>query len=149
MASYPKIFFTLQNQGFSIVVNGLVPLTRHFVYFERQKQADTLCAPLGGAVGQALVSDLNGKLPFTYYYGSGIATETNSLQAATALANSIAGNKEIIVANINVAQLDETTLQGVFSRARTYIQVQVSLPAQADLTQYTNVFAGLTWGVRN
>lgn len=146
MASYPKIFFTAQSQAFSIVVNGLVPLTRHFVYFERQKMADASCAPLGGSVGQALVSDLNGKLQFTLYYGTGLNTEVNSLQAATALANSIAGVKEVIIANINVAQLDETTYQSVFSKSRTLIQVQVLLPTQAELTTYVNVYTGITQG---
>lgn len=119
-------YFTAQDQAFTITVNGLVPLTRHYLYFERKLVTDTLCTPSGGSLGQALISDLNGSLTFTYYYNAGLPTAANSLQVVQTLSNSLVGVKEIVIVNTQVATLDESTLNASFSKARSTIRVDVA-----------------------
>lgn len=129
----PRVSFVVSNQAFNVTVNGLIPLTRHFVYFERQRQADATCSPQGGAVGQALISDLNGKLAFTYFYNSGLPTETSSLEQAQTLANAIAGTKELVILNFDQLTIDPSFEASAISFARTYIRIQVFLPSQVDM----------------
>lgn len=129
----PRISFVVSNQAFDVTVNGLIPLSRHFLYFERQRQADSTCSPRGGSVGQALISDLNGKLSFTYFYNSGLPTETSSLEQAQTLANAVAGTKELIILNFDQPTIDTSFDMTAISFARTYIRIQVFLPSQTEL----------------
>lgn len=147
MPGNPRVTFILQNSAFDITVYGLVPFTRHYVYFERQKQADAACAPKGGSKGQALISDTNGKIDFTFYYDAGLPAQTNSLEAAQSMANAKAGVKEVIIASVSQTTFDQAALKSCLSYAKTQIQVEVLAPEMITLTEtvYTQQFAQ-TWG---
>lgn len=114
--------FTAQSQAFTITVNGLVPLTRHFVYFERRRQSDSICAPVGGAVGQPLVTNSSGTLRFVYYYNAGLS-ETNSFEAMQNMFNSLVGVKVIDVVSVDQTSLDDAAIRGAISCAHTFITI--------------------------
>lgn len=133
--SSPRITFIMQNNAFDITVYGLIPFTRHYVYFERQKQADATCAPKGGSVGQALISDTNGKLSFTFYYSSGLPIETSSLEAAQALANAQAGVKEVILASVSATTINDAAIKACLSFAKTQIVIEVLAPELITLNE--------------
>jgi hypothetical protein len=130
-----RVKFIAQNQAFDLTVTGLVPLTRHYVYFERQRQADSTCSPKGGAAGQALITDLNGKLTFTYFYSSGLPAETSSLEAAQGLMNTVAGVKELVLLTVDTPTMDDSTIRATLSFARSYITIDVLAPEAVSVVE--------------
>lgn len=126
--------FVAASQAFTIFVSGLVPLSRHFLYFERQRQADATCSPQGGATGQPLISDLNGQLRFTYYYNSGLPAETSSIESMQGLINSVIGVKELVLLSVDQPTIDDAAVRGAVSYARTLITINALQPEQVTTT---------------
>lgn len=73
-----NISYIVRKQEFTITVNGLMPSTTHYLYFEGKKQAVTKIKPFNKDLGAALVSDGSGYLKFTYFFDGDVPDTATS-----------------------------------------------------------------------
>lgn len=132
MPSTPQIVFLVRDQSFDITVNGLLPLTYHYLYFEGNRVATTQFKPRSGSLGSPLVSDANGQLRFTYFYSSNLPEYTTELSEYYAFVSSLAGKKELVVANLNQPTLPDNLETVAFSYARSFITIEAYRPTDAE-----------------
>lgn len=132
MPKIPQIVFLVRDQSFDINVNGLLPLTYHYLYFEGNKAASNLYKPAGGKIGDPLISDANGKLTFTFYYSSNVPGYTTELTEYYSFIGSVAGKKELVIANINNTTLPSTYETTAFSYAKTSITIEAYRPTETE-----------------
>lgn len=132
MPRTPQIVFLVRDQAFDITVNGLLPTTYHYMFFEGNKVAATSYKPLGGKLGDPLISDENGKLQFTFYYSSNVPEYTTELTEYYNFVNSVAGKKELVVANITDNTLPTNYDSVAFSYAKSYITIEAYRPTEAE-----------------
>jgi len=128
----PQIVFVVRDQAFNVTVNGLLPLTYHYLYFENKLVSNTQFKPIGGRLGDPLISDASGKLEIVYYYTSNLPDLTTELSEYYSLINSLAGKKQLIVANINQAQLANSYQTDAFSHAVSYINIEAYRPTEEE-----------------
>jgi hypothetical protein len=81
--------------------------------------------PLGGSLGDPIVTDSDGKVIFDYFYNSGITSNATEVDQAQKIANTIAGRKEIVVADLNEVSLIDGFEKTTLSYFRTMINVSV------------------------
>lgn len=132
MARTPQIVFVVRDQSFDISVNGLLPLTYHYLYFEGNQVAATQYKPANGKLGEPLISDANGQLNLTYYYVSNAPEVYTALTDYYNFISSIAGRKELVVANINVNTLSNTYKTSAFSYATNFINIEAYRPTEQE-----------------
>lgn len=138
----PTVTFVSRDQAFDFVVNGLLPLTTHYFYLERQQQSATTIKPLGGSIGSAIVTNANGQATFTYYFASSITSEKTALDTAQKLAENIVGVKEAVLTTINQTSLTDDYKTTSLSFFSTTISINVYIPPIdefADILQEENV----------
>jgi hypothetical protein len=135
MARTPQIVFLVRDQSFEVTVNGLLPLTYHFLYFEGNKVATSLYKPATGKLGDPLISDANGQLRFVFYYVSSAPEYTTELTEYYNFVGAIAGKKELVVANINQDTLPADYTTSAFSYAKNYINIEAYRPTEAEFQQ--------------
>ena len=128
----PQIIFLVRDQSFEITVNGLLPLTYHYLYFEGKQVSSEHFKPVGGKLGDPLISDANGQLNFVYYYTSNLPQSTTELSEYYNFINSLAGKKQLVVANINMATLPDTYQTTSFSYATSYITIEAYRPTETE-----------------
>ncbi len=128
----PQIIFLVRVQSFNITVNGLLPLTYHFLYFENKLVPNNQFKPVGGKLGAPLISDANGQLDFVYYYTSNLPQSTTELTEYYNFINSLAGKKQLVVANINQAELPTNYETSAFSYASNYITIEAYRPTEQE-----------------
>ena len=97
-ASDIKYNFIGKQEAFTVMVNGLMPSTRHYVFFDKKKVAAANIKPLNGNVGDPIFSDTNGYAEFIFYYTSAIQSATTE-NTYSEIAERISGDKELVVAN--------------------------------------------------
>jgi hypothetical protein len=132
MARSPQITFLVRDQAFNMTVNGLLPMTYHYLYFEGNQVASSQYKPLGGKIGDPLISDQNGQLSFTYYYASNLPNVTTEFSEYYKFINALAGTKRIVVANLNQASLPEDYTVQAFSYAAGSIKIEAYQPTEAE-----------------
>lgn len=132
MARKPKIIFIARDQEFDITVNGLLPLTYHYLYREGKQVQAADQKPYGGKSGQQLISDANGQLRFYMKYSSQLPETTTELSEYYRLIDALAGKKQIVVANINATDLPEDYQTQAFSYAQSYITIEAYKPTEAE-----------------
>lgn len=119
--------FLAREQTFRVTLAGLMPLTPHYVYLERQLLPALNVKPLGKALGDTLVTDLNGQVTFDLYYAAeiktNVATTYEEFQKTQSL---IAGIKEVVVANKSASTLPANFKDTYFSYAASSITVSVA-----------------------
>jgi hypothetical protein len=71
------VTYLVRPQEFLIKVNGLMPSTTHYFYFDGVKQSASKIRPKNKNKGDSLISDSNGYLEFTYFF-NGDAPDPNS-----------------------------------------------------------------------
>ncbi len=128
----PQIVFVVRDQAFNISVSGLLPLTYHYLYFENKLVSNTQFKPIGGKLGDPLISDSNGKLELVYYYTSNLPNLTTELSEYYSLINSLAGKKQLVIANINQAVLATSYVTDAFSYAVDYINIEAYRPTEEE-----------------
>jgi len=132
MASTPQIVFLVRDQSFQVSVSGLLPLTYHYLYFEGKKVEATGFKPSAGKLGDPLITDENGQLNFTYYYSSNLPEYTTELTEYYNFISTIAGKKELVVANIVGDTLPVDYAAQAFSYASKYIIIEAYSPTQDE-----------------
>jgi len=145
--SAPKIFFTVRDQVFRISVSSLKPLTTHYFYAERTRVSTTKIKPVGGILGDPIITDSDGAVIFDYYYDSGISTNATEVDQAQRIANNIAGKKEIVVADLDLTSLSDTfekssqsyfrsmiTISAYIVPPNQYIENIIKVPAAVRIT---------------
>lgn len=130
----PKIIFLAREQVFRFTLSGLMPSTVHQFYFERQRVASSKLKPSGGKLGDALKTDIDGKITFDYFYDSGISPES-SVEKAQQQAALVAGNKEVVLTNINTSSLSEGFQTTSLSYFRGHIRINVYIPQESEYTR--------------
>lgn len=128
----PQIVFLVRDQAFDVTVNGLLPLTYHYLYFEGNQVPSTQYKLAGKTLGSPLISDASGQLHFTYYYTSNLPEYTTELTEYYAFISSLAGKKELAVANINQPVLPDNLSAVAFSYAKSYITIEAYRPSDAE-----------------
>ena len=128
----PQIIFVVRDQAFDISVSGLLPLTYHYLYFENKLVSATQFKPIGGKLGDPLISDSSGKLELVYYYTSNLPNLTTELSEYYSLINSLAGKKQLVIANINQAVLATSYVTDAFSYAVDYINIEAYRPTEEE-----------------
>ena len=123
--SAPRIFFTARDQVFRLSISSLKPSTTHNLFFERVRVLAANIKPLGGSLGDPIVTDLDGKVVFDYFYNSGITSNATEVDQAQKIANTIAGRKEIVIADLNEVSLIDGFEKTTLSYFRTMINVSV------------------------
>jgi hypothetical protein len=138
MATVKQIVFLTRDQSFEINVSGLLPLSYHYFYRERGLVDSSLLKPVGGKLGDPLITDDNGTLTFTYYYDSGITTDVPSeVEEANRQAASVATVKELVLTNINADTLPANFESASLSYWIGHIEVQVKMPADNEFEDKT------------
>ena len=128
----PQIVFVVRDQAFNINIDGLLPLTYHYLYFENKQVSNTQFKPIGGKLGDPLISDNNGKLELVYYYTSNLPELVTELAEYYSVVNSLAGKKELIVANLNQVELANSYQTDAFSYAASYINIEAYRPTEEE-----------------
>lgn len=93
-----RYLYMAKQEAFSVSVNGLIPLTRHFVFFEGNKVSAQNIKPLNGKAGDSLYTDENGRCSFVFYYTSPLIS-SSSEQLYNEIAQRIGGDKQLVVAS--------------------------------------------------
>lgn len=132
MPRNPQIVFLVRDQSFDITVNGLLPLTYHYLYFEGNAVAATQYKPQSGSLGSPLISDANGQLRFTFFYSSNLPEYTTELTEYYSFVSALAGKKELVVANLNQGTVPDNLETVAFSYARSYITIEAYRPTDAE-----------------
>jgi hypothetical protein len=123
----PRVIFVSREQVFRFTISGLLPLTIHNMYFERQKVDPFSIKPLSGSLGDQLKSDENGKLVFDFYFQTGLPAAETTVEQAQEKATLLSGRKQVIVASIS-DQIFPATIDPILSLYLTNIEVQVAIP---------------------
>lgn len=131
MPTTREIIFAVRDQSFDITVTGLLPTTYHYFYFEGKRDT-TNVKQYGKKIGETLISDANGQITFTYYYKSGLPEYASTLQEYYAITNNIAGRKEVVVSNINLADLPSDFADSSTSFAKSFIEISIYQPTEKD-----------------
>jgi hypothetical protein len=129
MATRNDYYFLSREQAFFIEINGLIPLTEHYVYFEQKLAPAGKMKPWGKKTGEALITDRTGYLAFEYFYDSGLSTTAAySLSEAQKQQTLVSGHKNIVVGSTSVATLPSTYDKEWLSYWSSHIVVTVQLP---------------------
>jgi hypothetical protein len=128
----PQIVFVVRDQAFNVTVNGLLPLTYHYLYFENKQVPNTQVRLIGGKLGEPLISDANGQIELVYYYTSNLPDLTTQLSEYYSLVNSLAGKKQLVIANINQPELANSYETDAFSYAVSYINIEAYRPTEEE-----------------
>ncbi len=142
--SNPKIIFVAREQTFRFDLSGLMPQTVHYFYFERQRIDASKLKPVGGKVGDALQTDVNGKISFDYFFDSGITPES-SVEKAQQQASLLAGTKEVVLTNLNSSTITEGFQTTSLSYYRSHIRISVHIPPESEYKQVSAVAPAPTW----
>jgi hypothetical protein len=127
-----KYTFIARSQKFAINVRGLKPDTQHYLYFNRELQPNTQTAPFNDAIGIAgkrgdpLITNADGWVDFDAYWDAGENIVT-SLEQAQEWASQVAGQKEVVVADVNMSTLPDNFRDIFSSYSVSYITVNVLL----------------------
>lgn len=138
----PTVTFVSRDQGFDFTIGGLLPLTTHYFYFERQLQPSTSLKPLGGKLGDPIITDKNGQVTFTYYFSSSLTSEKTAADTAQKLTENIVGVKEAVLSNVNTPSLSDDYKSSSLSYFSTTISINVRMPSTseyAEIIQEENV----------
>jgi hypothetical protein len=130
----PRVIFVSREQVFRFTISGLLPLTIHNMYFERQKVDQFSIKPSSGSLGDQLKSDENGKLVFDFYFQTGLPSAETTVEQAQEKATLLSGRKQVIVASIS-DQIFPSTSDTILSLYSTNIEVQVAIPPQDQFTE--------------
>jgi hypothetical protein len=130
----PRVIFVSREQVFRFTISGLLPLTIHNMYFERQKVDQFSIKPSSGSLGDQLKSDENGKLVFDFYFQTGLPAAETTVEQAQEKATLLSGRKQVIVASIS-DQIFPSTSDTILSLYSTNIEVQVAIPPQDQFTE--------------
>jgi hypothetical protein len=130
----PRIIFVSREQVFRFNISGLLPMTIHNVYFERQKINSSYIKPLSGSLGDQLKSDENGKLVFDFYFQTGLPAAETTVEQAQEKATLISGRKQVIVASIS-DEIFPSISDSILSLYSTSIDVQVVIPPQDEFNE--------------
>jgi hypothetical protein len=131
----PRLFFLAREQVFRFEVSSLMPSTYHNFFFERQKVDASKIKPVGGKIGDPIITDADGKVSFDYYYDSGLTSDATAVDQAQQKANSVAGNKEVIVAASAIDTLANDFESTVLSYFRSHIRIQVYVVPESDYAE--------------
>lgn len=127
-----KVVFIAAPQKFTITVRGLLPTTVHYPYFDRKKISSSDIKPVYGKLGDSLVSDANGQLTFEYYYDSGLPASASTYAYFQELRASVAGNKQLVVTNIDQSSLPDNYNDTSLSYAETTIGIEIYDASQSE-----------------
>jgi len=97
--------YVVREQTFRIDINGLRPSTPHYMYYERVLVDSSKLKPVGGSLGDSLTTNANGVLSFDFFFTAEVPQGTSSTEINQYLASTMAGTKEVVVTNINQANL--------------------------------------------
>jgi hypothetical protein len=125
----PRIIFVSREQVFRFTISGLLPMTVHNMYFERQKVDPFSIKPLSGSLGDQLKTDENGKLVFDFYFQTGLPAAETTVEQAQEKAVLLSGRKQIIVASISDESFPLKS-DSILSFYVTNIEVVVAIPPQ-------------------
>lgn len=97
--SIPIQYVYLSKQGaFDITVNGLLPSTLHYLFFEKQRVESSNFKPLNGSLGDPIYTDANGQASFTFYYNSPyLAASTEDVYIE--YSQRLGGDKQLVLAS--------------------------------------------------
>ena len=132
MSTETNLYFTVRDQVFTVVIHVLRPLTTHYCYFERKLVSATQIKPLNKNLGDPIITDVDGKVTFDFYYQSGVSGAATSVAEGQRFAASIAGTKELTVLNQSTSSLGvgfEETADSFFT---TQLQISVYLPPESE-----------------
>ena len=133
--SQPKIVFMVEEQVFRIKAVGLMPLTYHSFYVERQKVNFSNLKQVGGLRNTTLQTDANGQIEFDYFYNSGLTGDETTLEQAQQAINMVGGIKEVILATSTSSILPSNFAQTMLSHFRAHISIEGVLPPPSDYAQ--------------
>lgn len=88
------------SQEFGMVITGLKPNTIHTFTFDNTNQS-ARCRPVGGNLGDQLVSNAEGVLTFKYFYDAGLSETESDAQVFNTLVGTIAGTKAFSVQSVD------------------------------------------------
>jgi hypothetical protein len=135
-----SVTFINKQEGFDISINGLIPNTIHYLFFENNRVANTDIKPVGGKIGDLIYTDSSGKATFTYYYKSGVVT-AESVSKYNEILQRLSGDKTLVLVNCpnSVTTLQED-FEGIYtSFARKTIYFKTSKVAELPISTKYNV----------
>lgn len=132
MPRTPQIVFLLRDQSFNVTATGLLPLTYHFLYYEGKRCSDTQFKPLGGKLGDPLISDENGQINFVFYVNTNLPQSTTALTEYYSFINALVGKKQLVLVNINQPTLPADFKTQAFSYTEQYINIEAYRPTEQE-----------------
>jgi hypothetical protein len=86
--------YYFESQKFKLKATGLKPLTTHSFILEN-KDLTSKCRPLGGNLGDPLVTDRQGTITFEFFFDADLNIPTSTFALINKMAGSVAGPKTI------------------------------------------------------
>lgn len=120
-----NVTFAAREQVFNINVTGLMPLTTHYVYFERNLVDSLKIKPQGQSLGNHVITDASGMATFDFLYDSGLPLATTPYEDAQQAQATVIGKKEVVVVTSNTSTLSSSFRDSALSYAVTIINVDV------------------------
>ena len=94
-----SVSYIVRKQEFTITVNGLMPSTFHYFYWEGKKQATTKVKPEGKDLGGSIVSDQNGYVKFIYFFDGDVPDTSTRFEDSISTSMLKGGLKSYTVTN--------------------------------------------------
>jgi len=93
-----KYLYLAKQEVFTINVNGLMPYTLHYVFFDNKRVSASNIKPLNKALGDLIFTDRNGQAQFLFYFQSEIVASSTE-EEYNETAHRLGGDKTLVVAN--------------------------------------------------
>lgn len=109
-----------RDAAFPIVVTGLLPKTRHYLYVDSQRVPAEQIKPYGGLCGDPIITDENGSLNIEYFHITGSFDVTTREMSSVVNQARVYKKRQYVICNVNASSIDDTTRSSARSYAKLY-----------------------------
>ena len=127
------LMYNTRDQKFDFSLQGLKPLTYHFLYYEGSIVANSLIKPLGGNTGDLIKTDANGQVNFSFFLAAGTVQPETPYEQAIQNQTRLAAPKQVVLLDQQLASVPTNFANTVDSYAFLTIPVIV-LPNTTTVT---------------
>ena len=127
------LVYNTRDQKFDFSVQGLKPLTYHYLYYEGSRVANTLIKPLGGKTGDLIKTDANGQADFSFFLAASTVQAETAYEQAIQNESRLAAPKQVVLLDQQLTTVPTNFANTADSYAFLTIPVNV-LPDSKTIT---------------
>lgn len=120
--------YNTRDQKFDFSVQGLKPLTYHYLYYEGSRVANSSIKPLGGNTGDLIKTDISGQADFSFFLKSSVVQAETAYDKAILNESKLAAPKQVVL----IDQLLTTVPVNFANTADSYAFLTIPVSIIAD-----------------